>query len=120
MINFSFGPNVFLGLLLALGAILFYGVRYVREELARIEDVFFTTISLFDSYILIIHGWRLDPILIFGQGLIIITILAAGWEIIRLRGMLHEATRILSQRSQIKRENVFIENFEKLDKTFKN
>jgi hypothetical protein len=27
-----------------------------------------------------VHGWRLDPILLFSQVLIIITVLVAGWE----------------------------------------
>jgi hypothetical protein len=32
-----------------------------------------------------VHGWRLDPILLFSQVLIIVTVLVAGWENIRLR-----------------------------------
>ena len=35
-----------------------------------------------------VHGWRLDPILLFSQVLIIITVLVTGWENIRLRGLL--------------------------------
>jgi hypothetical protein len=34
-----------------------------------------------------VHGWRLDPILLFSQVLIITTVLVAGWENIRLRGL---------------------------------
>jgi hypothetical protein len=36
----------------------------------------------------VIHGWRLDPILLFSQVLVITAVLAAGWENIRLRGIL--------------------------------
>jgi hypothetical protein len=35
-----------------------------------------------------VHGWRLDPILLFSQVLIVITVLLAGWENIRLRGLI--------------------------------
>ena len=56
--------------------------------MARDEDIFFATIGLLYSCILIIHGWRLDPILLFSQVLIIITVLVSGWENIRLRGLI--------------------------------
>jgi len=46
------------------------------------------------SCILIIHGWRLDPILLFSQVLIIISVLAAGWENIRLRGLLAKIAQL--------------------------
>jgi len=35
-----------------------------------------------------VHGWRLDPILLFSQVLVIVSLLVAGWENIRLRGLL--------------------------------
>jgi len=35
-----------------------------------------------------VHGWRLDPILLFSQVLIVLTVLVAGWENIRLRGLI--------------------------------
>jgi hypothetical protein len=35
-----------------------------------------------------VHGWRLDPILMFSQLLIITSVLVAGWENIRLRGLI--------------------------------
>jgi hypothetical protein len=35
-----------------------------------------------------VHGWRLDPILLFSQALIITSVLLAGWENIRLRGLI--------------------------------
>jgi hypothetical protein len=59
----------------------------VKPEIARDEDIFFSTIGLLYSCILMVHGWRLDPILLFSQVLIITTVLVAGWENIRLRGL---------------------------------
>ena len=88
MINFSFGPNIFLGIIVSFGVLILYFLRNVKPEVARDEDIFFATIGLLYSGILVIHGWRLDPILLFSQVLVITAVLAAGWENIRLRGVL--------------------------------
>ena len=87
MINFSFGPNIFLGIMVAAGVLLLYFLRLVKPEISRDEDIFFATIGLLYSCILMVHGWRLDPILMFSQLLIITSVLVAGWENIRLRGL---------------------------------
>jgi Ycf66 protein N-terminus len=88
MINFSFTPNILLGILVIIGVLILYFLRNVRTEVSRDEDIFFATITLLYSSILMIHGWRLDPILLFSQVLIILTALLAGWENIRLRGVI--------------------------------
>jgi hypothetical protein len=87
MINISLGPNIYLGLLVSVGVLLLYYLRVIKPEIARDEDIFFSTIGLLYSCILMVHGWRLDPILLFSQVLIITTVLVAGWENIRLRGL---------------------------------
>lgn len=92
MINFVFSLNVFLAIVVIMGTLLVYFLRDVKPELARDEDIFFTTLGLLYSCILTIHGWRLDPILLFSQVLIIIIVLAAGWENIRLRGLVDYLT----------------------------
>ncbi len=94
MINFSFGPNIFLGIIVGLGVLILYFLRNVKPEVARDEDIFFATIGLLYSCILIIHGWRLDPILLFSQVLIITTVLVAGWENIRLRGLIANISKL--------------------------
>ena len=94
MINFSFGPNIFLGLLISLGVLFLYFLRSVKPEIARDEDIFFATVGFLYSCILMVHGWRLDPILLFSQVLIIITVLVAGWENIRLRGLIANITKL--------------------------
>ena len=88
MTNFSFGLNIFLGIIVSFGALILYFLQDVKPEVARDEDIFFATIGLLYSCILIVHGWRLDPILLFSQVLIIVSLLVAGWENIRLRGLL--------------------------------
>ena len=95
MINVGFGPNILLGVFIIFCVLGLYFLRTVKYELSRVVDIFFTTLGLIYSSILIIHGWRLDPILLFGQILIIITLLSIGWENIRLRGLVEKANRIL-------------------------
>ena len=98
MVNIGFGPNIILGFLLGFGVILLYFLRIVKPEVARDEDIFFATIGLLYSCILIIHGWRLDPILLFSQVLIIASLLVAGWENIRLRGLLSNIVKFKNKK----------------------
>nr|YP_009496509.1 hypothetical chloroplast RF66 [Actinocyclus subtilis]AWT39222.1 hypothetical chloroplast RF66 [Actinocyclus subtilis] len=94
MINIGFGPNILLGFILGIGVLLLYFLRVIRPEIARDEDIFFATINLLYSCILIVHGWRLDPILLFSQVLIITSLIVAGWENIRLRGLLSNIAKL--------------------------
>ena len=98
MLNFSFGPNILLGIIVSFGVLILYFLRNVKPEIARDEDIFFATIGLLYSCILMVHGWRLDPILLFGQVLIIVTVLVAGWENIRLRGLIANLGELKKQR----------------------
>lgn len=93
MLNFVFSPNVLLGFILGSSVIILYFLRLVKPEVARDEDIFFATINLLYSCILIVHGWRLDPILLFSQVLIITSLIVAGWENIRLRGLLSKIAK---------------------------
>lgn len=97
MINLSFSPNIFLGLIVSIGVLLLYFLRDVKPEVARDEDIFFATIGLLYSCILMVHGWRLDPILLFSQVLIITTVLVAGWENIRLRGLIANIAKLKNE-----------------------
>ena len=101
MINIGFGPNILLGLILGFGVILLYLLRIVKPEVARDEDIFFATIGLLYSCILMVHGWRLDPILLFSQVLIIASLLVAGWENIRLRGLLANMAKVKKKKGKI-------------------
>lgn len=88
MFNFVLTPNLILGVLLSIAVILFHSIRYIRPELTTDSDIFFSTIGLLYSYILVVHGWRLDPILMLGQVLIVIIALAGTREIIYLRALI--------------------------------
>ena len=98
MVNIDFGPSLILGALFGIGVILLYFLRIVKPEVARDEDIFFATIGLLYSGILIIHGWRLDPILLFSQVLAIVSLLVTGWENIRLRGLLSNITKFKNKK----------------------
>ena len=93
MINISFGPNIFLGIIMSIGVLVLYFLRNIKPKLARDEDIFFATIGLLYSCILMFHGWKLDPILLFSQVIIILTVLVAGWENIRLRGLISNVSK---------------------------
>jgi len=97
MVNVSLGPNVFLGIMISMGVAILYFLREARPDLARDEDIFFATISLIYSCILIVHGWRLDPILLFSQFLIILTVLVGGWENIRLRDFVKDLSDLTNE-----------------------
>jgi hypothetical protein len=86
-----------LGFILGFGVTLLYLLRIVKPDVARDEDIFFATIGLLYSCILIVHGWRLDPILLFGQVLIIVSLIVTGWENIRLRALLSNITKFKNQ-----------------------
>jgi hypothetical protein len=85
MINIIFEPNILLALFVSFGMLFLYFLRIVRPEIARDQDIFFATLGLLYSSILIIHGWRLDPILLFSQVLVAAILLPTCWENIRLR-----------------------------------
>jgi hypothetical protein len=117
MINFSFGPNIFLGIIVSFGVLILYFLRNVKPEVARDEDIFFATIGLLYSCILMVHGWRLDPILLFSQVLIITTVLVAGWENIRLRGLIANMAKLKKRKKII--FNFFYLGFKFVNNCFK-
>nr|QSV12740.1 Ycf66 [Phaeophyceae sp.] len=88
MINIFFRANFILGFIIILSGLVLYFLKDVRSELARDEDLFVITLNIVYGLILINHGWRLDPILIFSQIIIISSCITNGWENVRLRGFI--------------------------------
>jgi len=85
MINVIVEPALLLGALFALVMIFLYGLRFVDPELSTDWDIFITTLGIVYSSILVIHGWRLDPILLFSQVLLIFITFSFCWILIRQR-----------------------------------
>ena len=84
-----FGTNSasILGIFLAVAGAALYFLRTVRPELSRDQDIFFAAVGLLCGFILIFQGWRLDPILQFGQLLLVGTTVFFAVESIRLRSI---------------------------------
>jgi hypothetical protein len=86
-VNWGPNPAGFLGIFLAVAGAALYFLRTVRPELSRDQDIFFAAVGLLCGFILIFQGWRLDPILQFGQMLLIGSTVFFAVESIRLRGI---------------------------------
>ena len=79
------GPAAVLGASVMTSAIALYQVRASRPEVSRDQDVFFSSVGLLCGGILVFQGWRLDPLMLFGQLLTAGTAVAFASEAIGLR-----------------------------------
>lgn len=93
MVNFGFGTASLLGIFLAVAGAALYFLRSVRPELSRDHDIFFAAVGLLCGFILLFQGWRLDPILQFGQLLLTGSTIFFAVESIRLRGVATEQAK---------------------------
>ncbi|BAZ43995.1 hypothetical protein NIES4102_09980 [Chondrocystis sp. NIES-4102] len=120
MVNFGLNAAAILGLFLAVaGAGLFF-LRSIRPELARDYDIFFAAVGLLCGIILLFNGWRLDPILQFGQFLLTGTSIFFAFESIRMRGVATEQARrntpIVDRDRPVSRTRVYTEaELDKID-----
>ncbi len=92
-VNLGTTPATFLGIFLAVAGAGLYFLRTVKPELSRDHDIFFAAIGLLCGFILIFQGWRLDPILQFGQLLLVGSTVFFAYESIRLRGIATEQAK---------------------------
>jgi len=93
LVNASLNWASIVGIVLAVGGALLYFMRSFKPALARDYDVFFAAIGLLCGGILFFQGWRLDPILQFGQFLLAGTTVFFAYESVRLRGVATEQAR---------------------------
>lgn len=93
MVNFGLNPASILGIILAVAGAALYFLRSVRPELARDHDIFFAAVGLLCGFILLFQGWRLDPILQFGQLLLTSSTIFFAVESIRLRSVATEQAK---------------------------
>ena len=98
MVNFGLNSASILGIMLAVAGAALYFLRSVRPELARDHDIFFAAVGLLCGFILLFQGWRLDPILQFGQVLLSASTIFFAVESIRLRDV---ATKQAKQNTPI-------------------
>jgi hypothetical protein len=93
VVNASLNWASIVGIVLAVGGAFLYFMRSFKPALARDYDVFFAAIGLLCGGILFFQGWRLDPILQFGQFLLAGTTVFFAYESVRLRGVTTEQAR---------------------------
>jgi hypothetical protein len=98
MVNVGLNSAALLGIVLAVAGAGLYFLRSIRPELARDQDIFFAAVGLLCGGILLTQGWRLDPILQFGQFLLTGSTIFFAYEAIRLRGV---ATKVAKERTPI-------------------
>ena len=85
MINIILEPTLLLGGIFAFLMICLYSLRFIKPNLSTDWDIFISTLGIVYSSILVIHGWRLDPILLFSQVLLIFITFSFCWILIRQR-----------------------------------
>jgi hypothetical protein len=120
MVNFGLNSASILGIFLAVAGAGLYFLRSVRPELARDHDIFFAAVGLLCGFILLFQGWRLDPILQFGQLLLTGSAIFFAVESIRLRGVATEQARrntpIVDRDRPVSRTRVYTEaELDKID-----
>jgi hypothetical protein len=93
LVNASLNWASIVGIVLAVGGAVLYFMRSFKPALARDYDVFFAAVGLLCGGILFFQGWRLDPILQFGQFLLAGTTVFFAYESVRLRGITTEQAR---------------------------
>ncbi len=86
-------PTVFIGALILIASAALFGVRFLQPRIAREYDVIISIIGLIYGVILVWEGWRLIPLLFFGQVLLITTCGFFAFETLRLRYQLAEKAR---------------------------
>jgi hypothetical protein len=110
-VNIQNGPGMLLALCLVGAGAGLYLLRSVRPELARDYDIFFSAIGLLCGGILLFSGWRLDPILMFGQVLLTGSAIFFGFENIRMRsistGQARRNTRTMDDDRPVSSERVY-------------
>merc|ERR1712157_568872 len=90
LVNVDFGPAMLLGSGMVASGLALYQVRVVRPEVSKDYDIMFASVALLCGGILIFQGWRLDPLLLFGQILTAGAAVTFAAEAMKLRGQVSE------------------------------
>lgn len=67
LVNVDVSPSVILGVTFLVGGVGLIQLRAVRPQISKDKDIVFSSVALLCGGILVFQGWRLDPLLLFGQ-----------------------------------------------------
>ena len=90
MVNVDMSPSVILGVGLIGSGVSLWQIRQSKPWISKDYDVVVSCISLLVGGILIFQGWRLDPLLLFGQLMTTGAALSFAVEALRLRSELYK------------------------------
>ena len=88
MINILMTPTINLGLFIIILMVFLLWIGNIKPEISADIDLIIVTLGLLYGFIIIIHGWRLDPILFFSQVLLVFALIILGFLTLRLRMMI--------------------------------
>lgn len=112
MVNLGLNWSSLLGIILAVAGAALYFLRSWRPKLARDHDIFFAAVGLLCGGILLFQGWRLDPILAFGQFMLTGTAIFFAVESIKLRGV---ATMKAKERAPVVDDDRYVSDVYRVD-----
>lgn len=90
MVNVDVSPSVILGVGLIGAGVSLWQIRQAKPWISRDYDVVISCISLLVGGILIFQGWRLDPLLLFGQLMTTGAAVSFAIEALKLRAEVYE------------------------------
>lgn len=93
MINIDLSPASILGASLVLAGVVLYQIRASKPAISKDYDVVVSSVSVLVGGILIFQGWRLDPLLMFGQLLTAGVAVTFAAEALKLRSVITEKVR---------------------------
>jgi len=67
LVNVDISPSVILGVTFLVGGVGLIQLRAIRPQISKDKDIVFSSVALLCGGILVFQGWRLDPLLLFGQ-----------------------------------------------------
>merc|ERR1712072_983029 len=94
MINFDLGPAQVLGSLIILLSCSLYSTRINTPKISRDSDIVIFSVGSLVGVILVFQGWRLDPLLLFGQIMTTIVALCFALETLKLRSLIADRAKM--------------------------
>ena len=102
MVNASLNWASILGIALVIAAF----IPFFKKSLSTQYDPFLSLVYCLCGLILFFQGWRLDPILQFGQFLLVSVVLFVSYENIKLKELIKKLKNQSSEDSKFKKEDV--------------